>query len=58
MYSNRIDLGFPMVLIEFLARVGSVISVALLVLLFQAEAFTHLRLHRGSGSGWFSFRSA
>ena len=39
MYSNKIELGFPMVLIEFLARVGSVMSITLLVLLFQAEAF-------------------
>lgn len=38
MYSNRIELGFPMALIEFLARVGSVMSITLLVLLFQAEA--------------------
>jgi len=38
MYSNRIDLDFPMALVEFLARVGSVISITVLVLLFQAEA--------------------
>ena len=37
MYNNRIDLGLPMALVEFLARVGSVISITLLVLLFQAE---------------------
>ena len=38
MYRNRIDLGFPLALIEFLARVGSVMSITLLVCLFQAEA--------------------
>ena len=38
MYSNRMDLGFPMALVEFLARIGSVMSITLLVLLFQAEA--------------------
>ncbi len=38
MYSNRMDLGFPMTLVEFLARIGSVMSISLLVLLFQAEA--------------------
>ena len=38
MYSSRVDLGFPLALIEFLARAGSVISIALLLLLFQAEA--------------------
>jgi len=37
MYSNRLDLGFPMALVEFLARVGSVASITLLVFLFQAE---------------------
>ena len=38
MYSNRIDLGFPMAFVEFLARAGSVISITLLLLLFQSEA--------------------
>lgn len=37
MYNNRIDLGFPMALVEFLARAGSVISIILLLLLFEAE---------------------
>jgi hypothetical protein len=39
MYSNRNDLGFPLAFVEFLARVGSVMSITLLLLLFQAEAF-------------------
>jgi hypothetical protein len=38
MYSNRIDLGFPMALVELLARTGSVVSITLLLLLFQREA--------------------
>ena len=38
MYSDRMDLSFPMGLVEFLARAGSVISITLLLLLFQAEA--------------------
>jgi hypothetical protein len=38
MYSDRMDLSFPMGLVEFLARVSSVISITLLLLLFQAEA--------------------
>lgn len=37
MYSNRVDLGFPMALVEFLARAGSLISIILLLLLFEAE---------------------
>lgn len=39
MYLNRIDVGFPMALVEFLARLGSVMSITILVLLFQAAAF-------------------
>lgn len=39
MYSNRVDVGLPMALVEFLARLGSVISITLLFLFFQAEAF-------------------
>jgi len=39
MYRNKIDLGFPMAFVEFLARAGSVISIILLLLLFQAEVF-------------------
>jgi len=38
MYSNRINLGLPMAFVEFLARAGSVISITLLLLLFQSEA--------------------
>ena len=39
MYSNRVDVGLPMALVGFLARLGSVISITLLLLFFQAEAF-------------------
>jgi len=38
MYSNSSKSSLPLTLVEFLARVGSVISITLLVLLFQAEA--------------------
>ena len=38
MFSNRIDLGFPLALIEILARVGSIASIILLLMLFQREA--------------------
>ena len=38
MHTDRMDLSFPMGLVEFLARIGSVISITLLLLLFQAEA--------------------
>ena len=39
MLNKRVDLGLPMAVIELLARVGSVVSITLLLLLFQAEAF-------------------
>lgn len=39
MYSNRIDLGVPLALTELLARVGSIASITLLLIIFQAEAF-------------------
>ncbi len=39
MSTSRIDLGFPLAIIEMLARVGSIASITLLLLLFQGEAF-------------------
>ena len=38
MYTNQFDVRFPMAFVEFLARLGSVISIILLLVLFQAEA--------------------
>jgi hypothetical protein len=37
MFRNRIDLSFPLALIEMLARVGSIASITLLVMLFANE---------------------
>lgn len=39
MYSHKDESNFMLALIEFLARVSSVVSITLLVLLFQGEAF-------------------
>lgn len=39
MSTSRIYLGFPLAIIEMLARVGSIASITLLLLLFQGEAF-------------------
>ena len=36
--SNRIDLGFPLAVIELLARLGSIASITLIVLIFWSEA--------------------
>ena len=39
MSTSRIDLGVPLAIIELLARVGSIASITLLVMLFMGEAF-------------------
>ena len=39
MFSNRIDLGFPLAVIELLARVTSIASITLLIMLFAGEGF-------------------
>lgn len=39
MFKKRIDWGVPLAVVELLARLGSIASITLLVLLFQAEAF-------------------
>lgn len=36
---DRIEVSFPLALIKFLARLGSVTSITMLLLLFRAEAF-------------------
>lgn len=37
MFSRKVDLGFPLALIEMLARVGSIASITLLLMLFSGE---------------------
>ncbi|HEX7770853.1 MAG TPA: hypothetical protein VF435_00440 [Pyrinomonadaceae bacterium] len=39
MFNNRIDLGLPLAVIELLARVGSIVSITLLLVLFLGEGF-------------------
>lgn len=39
MPNNRIDLGLPLAVIELLARLGSIASITLLILLFMGEPF-------------------
>ena len=34
---SRVNLGFPLALIEFLARIGSIASIVLLLMLFAGE---------------------
>jgi hypothetical protein len=37
MKTSKIDLGLPLAVVEMLARIGSVASIALLVMLFRSE---------------------
>jgi hypothetical protein len=37
MSTNRRDLGLPLAVVELLARAGSIASITMLILLFQAE---------------------
>ena len=37
MFNNRIDFGFPLAVIELVARVGSIASITLLLMLFAGE---------------------
>jgi len=39
MFSNRIDLSVPLAVIELLARITSIASITLLVMLFAGEGF-------------------
>ena len=39
LYNKRIDLGVPLAVIELLARVGSIASITLLLMIFVGEGF-------------------
>lgn len=55
MLSNRTDLGLPLAVIELLARVSSVASITLLLLLFQAEIRDPSEISRGDWFGLIFF---
>jgi hypothetical protein len=57
MFSNRIDLGLPLALIEKLARVGSIASITLLLMLFIGEGFhpSHVTARQWVGLFFFPF---
>lgn len=55
MLSNRTDLGLPLAVIELLARVGSIASITLLVLLFQPEMLNPSEISPGDWSGLIFF---
>jgi CheY-like chemotaxis protein len=55
MFSNRIDLSFPLALIEMLARVGSIASIILLLMLFAGEGLHPSELPRNEWIGLLFF---
>ena len=55
MHTYKMTLDFPLALIEFLARVGSVISITLLALLFWGEAFNPSQVAPREWIGLFFF---
>ena len=54
MYSDT-TFGFPVALTKFLARLGSITSIALLLLLFQAEVFNPSDISRDEWCGLIFF---
>jgi hypothetical protein len=55
MSTNRIDLGLPLGVIELLARIGSIASITLLILLFMAEAFHPAEISPNEWAGLLFF---
>lgn len=55
MLSNRVDLGFPLGVVELLARVGSIASIALLLMLFVGEGFRPSEISRNEWVGLLFF---
>ena len=55
MFANRIDLSFPLALIEVLARVASIASITLLLLLFVGEGFHPSEISRNEWVGLLFF---
>lgn len=51
MLNERTDLGLPMAVIELLARVGSIASITLLVLIFMGEPFRASEISRNEWIG-------
>ena len=55
MSTSRIDFGLPLALIELLARVGSIASMTLLILLFMGEAFRPAEISPNEWAGLLFF---
>jgi hypothetical protein len=55
MRTSKIDLGFPLAILEVLARVGSVASITLLVMLFRHDIVNPSDISRMEWIGLFFF---
>ena len=55
MFSKRIDFGVPLAILELLARVGSIASITLLLMLFAGEAFEPSHVTAKQWVGLFFF---
>ena len=55
MSTNRIDLGVPLAVVELLARVGSIASITLIILLFMGEAFRPSEISSNEWAGLVFF---
>ncbi|HEX7331310.1 MAG TPA: hypothetical protein VF290_07415 [Pyrinomonadaceae bacterium] len=55
MFNDRIDSGFPLAIVELLARVGSVASITFLLVLFQGEMRNPSEISSGEWSGLIFF---
>ena len=55
MFANRIDLGLPLVVIEMLARVGSIASITLLILFLVDSGFHPSEISAGEWAALLFF---
>lgn len=55
MSTNRIDLGLPLAIVELVARVGSIASITLLILLFAGEGLRPSEISRNEWAGLLFF---
>ena len=55
MFSKRIDLGLPLAIVELLARVGSIASITLMLMLFVGEGFHPSRISANEWAGLVFF---
>jgi len=55
MFSNKIDLGLPLAIIELLARVGSIASITLLLMLLVGDGFHPSKISTNEWAGLLFF---